>query len=138
MKLILPAIAVLALCSAAGAAPLSRSVPNTGSSPASPEAASIGHDLALNQEAIEQSLPNEPDTPLITTSVDTDVILTADELNRDPEFAAVPASEPPPVSTIALGLTFLGASAFIRRSRAERRRARRRTLVRVRAIIAAR
>jgi hypothetical protein len=129
-------IAILALCSAAGAAPLSRPDRNNSSPGPVPV---IAHDLAFSQAAAGQSFPGEPDTPLVTTTVDTDVALTDAELaNRDSQFPWVPASEPPPVTTLSLGFTFLGAAAFIRRTRMERRRRRRRTLVRIRAIIASR
>jgi hypothetical protein len=141
VKFFLPLIAILALCPAAGAAPLSRQGrsndwSNDSSSAPVPV---IARDLGFNQETVEQLVPDEPDTPLVTTGVDGDFVLTDAELaNRDPEFAWVPVSEPPPVTTMALGFTFLGAAAFIRRTRLERRRARRRTLIRMRAIIAPR
>lgn len=97
------------------------------------------HDLSFHQDTAEQFLPDEPETPLLTTSVDPEVSLSDEDLaNREPDLTSVPGAEPPPVTMIALGLTFLGAAGFISRGRAVRRRARRRTLVRIRAIIAER
>ncbi len=137
MKFFLPTIAILALCSAAGAASLSSQGWNNDSS--TRQAAIIGHDLGFYPDGVEQSLPVEPGPPLVTTSVDSDLVLSEKELaNREPAFTPAPAPEPPLITTIALGFTFLGAAGIIGRTRTERRRSRRRTQVRIRAIIAAR
>jgi hypothetical protein len=130
--------AILALCSAAGAAPITSLGWNNDSSSLS--VAVIGHDLEINQDAAQEQLPEEPEIALVTTSIDRDAVLSEKELaNRDPAFIGVPASELPPVTTIALGFTFLGAAGIMRRTRTEKRRSRRRrTLVHMRAIIAPR
>lgn len=131
--------AILALCSAAGAVPISSTDWNNDASYSRPLAL-IGHDLGINQDVVEQALPGEPEIALVTTSIDSDVVLSEKELaNREPALAWIPASEPPRATTIALGSAFLGVAGIIRRTRKERRRSRRRrTLVRMRAIIAPR
>lgn len=131
-------IAILVLCSAAGAAPISTPAWYNDASPQ--PVATIERDLGINRDAVEQSLPEEPEIALVTTGIDSGVVLSGKELaNRNPAFTSVPASEPSPVTTIAFGIIFLGAAGVIRRTRTERRRnRRRRTLVHMRAIIAAR
>ena len=99
----------------------------------------MADDLGLTQDAAEQSLPDEPEPLLIATSVDSDAALSDEQLDaREPGLTWIPASEPSPVTTIALGCAFLGAAGILHRRRTERRRARRRALVRIRAIIASR
>lgn len=130
-------IALLALCSAAETATLRR--PGYHNDSPSPRISVIAHDLSFNPDAVRESLPAEPETGRVTTGIDTRVVLSQKQLtNREPEIVAVPASEPPPVTTIALALTFLALAGVIGRTRTERRRLRRRTVVRMREIIAAR
>ena len=136
MKL-LPTITALVLCSAAAAAPISRSIDDADSSP---QLTLLIHDLGFNSDEVDQSIPDEPQEDLIVTDIATDAFLSEDELARavGTEDTSVQASEPPPVTSIAIGVTLLGAAAFIRRTRTERRRCRRRRVVHMRAIIAAR
>jgi hypothetical protein len=130
-------IAILVLCSAAGAAPLRSPGWNNDSSAG--QVAIIGHDLRITQDAVARFLPDEPEIPLVTTSVDSDFVLSEKELaNREPALGRVPPSDPPAVMMIALGFTLLGGAGIIGRMRTERRRRRRRTLVHIRAIIATR
>jgi hypothetical protein len=131
-------IAILALCSAAGATSLSRQYGN--SDIAAPQLAVIADDLGFHQDAVQQSFPDEPPAPLVTTSIGRTVVLSDDDLARYAvEFTQISDPEPPALTTLTLGLAFLAAAGIIHRTRAERRRwRRRRTLVRMRAIIAAR
>ncbi len=131
-----PMIAILALCSAAGAAPLSTLGYHNASPPR--QVPVIGHDLSFNPDTVEESLPEEPEIDRVTTGVESVVLSEKELTNRVPAIHEVPASNPPPITTIALGFTFLGVAGLIRRQRTERRRLHRHTVVRMRAIIAAR
>ena len=134
----LPAIAAVALCSAAAAAPIGKPIDSPESTS---EQTLLPSDLGFNSDEVEidEALSDEPQSALIATDIATDDSLSEDELAAiEPDkIDSVPAAERPPVATIALGFIFLGAAGFIRRTRRERRR-RRRTLVHMRAIIAAR
>jgi hypothetical protein len=135
VKTVIRMIAILALCSAAEAAHLT--TPGHYNDLPSSQISVIGYDLSFSPDIVEESLPEEPEFDRVTTGFDSHFVLSEKELaNREPVVRAVPASELPPVTTIALGFIFLGAAIVIGRTRTERRRLRRRTVVRMRAIIA--
>lgn len=137
MQRFLPIPAALALCCVLQAAPV-RSFDHHDE-PTVLTAIAVGSDLSLNSPAIGPSLANDDDADLVTTEIAFSDGASEDEFTVDATAAAsVRVPEPPPVEMLLIGFLALGAIALWRRARAEKRRRRRHTLVRMRALTAIR
>jgi hypothetical protein len=119
------------LCAEVMAAPISdiRTVP-----PAS-ESFVIEPDLDFNTALVDEAL-SDADQDIVTTGIVVDEEIGEEEfaVGANEPSGSLRVPEPPPFTTIAVGLACLGSLALYRLSRKERRRARRRT-VQTRAII---
>lgn len=137
MKLLI-AIAVAAFCSAAVAAPV-RWLPLVAPVPPQPVFAPRS-DLRFNLLPSEDVFAEDDAAPLVTTTLDSDTAVPQDfRADSSGPAAQFRVPEPSPLITTSLGLIFFGILLLLRRRlRIEKRRSRRRTLVKMRAIIAER
>jgi hypothetical protein len=122
------------LCAEAMAAPISdiRTVP-----PALEDTV-IEPDLGFNFALLDEALRDEDQSEIVTTGIVVDEEIDEREftVNVNEPSGSLRVPEPPPLTTIAVGLGSLGFLALYRQSRRERRRAARRT-IQYRAIITA-
>lgn len=98
----------------------------------------IAPDLSFNATAIDDSLAADEPSDVIATGIDLPdgIIDNGFTIDDTQGSGSLRAPEPPPITMAAIGVTFLAAFAILRRLRTEKRRARRRTLVRIRALTA--
>ena len=98
----------------------------------------IAPDLSINAIAIDDSFAVSEPSDLIATGMNLpDSILDEGFAIDDARAAAsLRAPEPPPIMMAFIGMGFLAVFGILRRLRTEKRRARRRTLVQIRALTA--
>ena len=126
MKSVVLLIAILSgLCAEAMAAPIGniRTVPNAL------ESIVIESDLDFNSALIDEALRDEDQPEVVTTGLAIDEDIAEEELSAAENEASgsLRGPEPPPFTTVAIGLGCLSLLALCLQSRRESRRARRRT-----------
>jgi len=104
-----------------------------------PESAIIDQDLDFYGAFVDDALRDEDQPEVVTTGIVVDEEIGEEEfaVGADEPPGPLRVPEPPPLTTIALGLGAIGLLTLYRLRRKEKRRARRRT-VQIRAIIAER
>jgi hypothetical protein len=126
MKSVVLLTAILSgLCAEAMAAPIGniRTVPNAL------ESTAIESDLDFNSALIDEALRDEDEPGVVTTGNVTDEDIGEEEFSaaENEPSGSLRVPEPPPFTTVAVGLGCLGFLALCRQSHRESRRACRRT-----------